>query len=275
MSEINSTDKNKIDGSYAVIGEVKITPSDTSYGFLVDKVTGTSGVEVWTETGASGLWLVIGATSGVTGPEGAQGPQGDTGSIGPQGDTVTGPQGATGPTGPGAPGASVSFTMAGETSTIELDLNGNQQGGWDFYFLLKSPPTNVPNYVYLELLGESGPFPSADYHHVVLTNIPSSLVPTGANSGPWHVAEFMLEPSVDCWSHGILQLKSGSKRIYEARMVGQWPSGATIYSQSSWYMGYHLDTDTVVTKIRIGADGSNVMGTGTTFDLWQNISRPI
>lgn len=274
MSEINSTDKNKIDGSYAVLGEVKITPSDTSFGYLIDKVTGTSGIDVWSETGVSGLFLVFGATSGVTGPQGAQGPQGDTGAIGPQGDTVTGPQGATGPTGPGSPGANTSYTFLGETTSVEIDLNGEQVGGWDFSFLLKSPPTNVPNYVYLELIGSSGDFTATDYKHVVLTNVPTSLVPTGADSGAWQIAEFMEEPSVDCWCSGILQIKTGCKRVYEARMVAEWPNGPTITSQSSWYMGYHLDTESAVTKVRVGADGTNVLATGSVLNFWQNTSRP-
>jgi len=275
MAEIGSSDKIKIDASYAAIGEVKINPSDTSFGYLIDKVTGTSGVEVWCETGTSGLFLVFGATSGVTGPEGAQGPQGDTGAIGPQGDTVTGPQGATGPTGPGGPGATLSYTFQGETSSVEIDLDGDLIGGWDFRFLLKSPPTNVPNYVYLGLIGVSGDFTAVDYRHVSLTNIPTSLVPTGSDVGPWQIAEFMEEPSIDCWCGGILQLKSGCKRVYEARMVGQWPDGPVITSQSGWYMGYHLDTETAVTKVRVGADGSNVLATGTSLTFWQNMSRPV
>jgi hypothetical protein len=35
-------------------------------------------------------------------------------------------------------------------------------------------------------------------------------------------------------------------------------------SQSSWYVRYHVDTTTAVTKIRVGADDTNVLATGTS-----------
>jgi hypothetical protein len=136
MSEIGSSDKIKIDASYAVLGEVKITPSDTSFGFLLEKVTGASGIDVWSETGVSGLLLVLGGAPGVTGPQGAQGPEGATGDIGSQGDTgpngtqgpagYTGPEGPTGSQGPG--GDTGAIGAQGDTGPVGSQGDAGVEG---------------------------------------------------------------------------------------------------------------------------------------------------
>jgi hypothetical protein len=282
MSEINSSDKIRIDASYAARGQVEVAtlagfPTNASYDYLEDKVTGTSGVGVWMETGPSGSVLLVGVgpgspASGVTGPEGAQGPQGDTGDKGPQGDSVTGPDGATGPAGPGQ---FVAFTLTAEQNYVDIDLDGEVTGGWNYRARVQSASGAPPAFLYFNLIAADGDFTASDYRFAtVFTTVPT-VGPSGGNGFIWPLAELSSEPGVCGCAFGYLELKANQKRSFEVRFVGEWPSGTIIKSRMFWSRGYHLDnTSRVVTKIRVAADGANAMATGSSFYFWQNTCRP-
>jgi hypothetical protein len=278
MSEINSSDKIRIDASYAGRGQVEVAtladfPTNPSYDYLGEKVTGTSGMNVWMETGASGSVLLVGITAGVTGPAGAQGPQGDTGQKGSEGDTVTGPQGATGPIGPGT---YVVFSLTAEQNYVDIDLDGEVTGGWDYRVNVKSSLDAPPTFVYFNLLAADGDFTASDYRFATIFTTVPTVGPSGGNGFIWPVSEFSNDPGVCGWTFGTMLLKADQKRTFEARFVGEWPSGAVIKSRMFWSVGYHLDaTSRAVTKIRVAADGANNMATGSTFYFWQNTSRPL
>jgi len=278
MSEIGPRDKIRIDASYAARGQVEVAtlagfPTNPSYGYLENKVTGTSGVGVWMETGASGSVLLVGITAGVTGPLGAQGPQGDTGQKGPEGDTPTGPEGATGPAGPGI---FTIFTLTGEQNYVDIDLDGEVTGGWDYRVNVKSSSGAPPTFVYFNLLAADGDFTASDYRFATIFTTVPTVGPSGGNGFIWPVGEFSNDPGVCGWAFGTMMLKADQKRTFEARFVGEWPSGTIIKSRMAWYAGYHLDdTSRAVTKIRVAADGVNTMATGSTFYFWQNTSRPL
>lgn len=277
MSEINASDKIRIDASYAARGQVEAAtlagfPTNPTYDYLADKVTGVSGIGVFWGTGESGSVLIIGIDSGITGPQGAQGPQGDTGDKGPQGDTVTGPQGATGPAGLGEV---IIFTLTAEQNYVDIDLDGEVTGGWNYRVNVQSSSGAPPSFVYFNLIAADGDFAATGYNFATLFNTAPTVGPSGGNGFIWPVCEFSNDPGVCGCTFGTMLLKANAKRVFEARFVGQWPSGTILDTRMFWSMGYHLDdTSRAVTKVRVAADGAYNMATGSTFYFWQNTHRP-